>query len=734
MDFRGFLIFLLYYESLIYKTIIKMKVYNKNEVKNIALIGGAKSGKTTLAEAMLFSGGVISRRGTVEDKNTVSDYRPIEMERQSSISSTVLYSEQNGRKLNFIDVPGFDDFVGEVVTALRPAGTAVNVVNAQNGVEVGTEIAWRQTKKANKPMVFAINHLDHENSNFDEVISQMRIQFGKPGLTIIQYPINAGPGFNAYIDLLQQKLYTFNDDTDNPVITDIPAEHQEKAAILFNELVENAAENDDSLMETFFDKGTLTEDEIRKGLALGLLHRSVFPVICINAKANFGIKRMIQFLLNNVPSPADMAPVKLTNGEEVDMNSNEPMAFVFKTSIEEHIGEINFFKVYSGEISEGMEVMNTNTNTKERINQLYVVSGKKREKVEKVCAGDIGATVKLKNTSTNDTLTSLKDGESKITPVIFPDPKFRVAVKAENSSDDEKMATSLYNMAKYDKTIKVGYSKELRQHILEGQGELQLNLIKKMIEDEEKIKLVFYTPKVPYRETITKKASASYRHKKQSGGSGQFGEVHMVIQPYFEGYKDPTDFPVRGTEEHKLPWGGKLIFNNCIVGGAIDARFLPAILKGIMEKLDQGPLTGSYARDIVVYIHDGKMHPVDSNEISFKLAGRHAFKEAFKNAGPKILEPIYNVEVLMPEEKMGDVMTDLQGRRAIIMGMEAEGNYQKIKAKVPMAEMNRYSTTLSSICSGRAMFSMTYDSYAQVPGDVQEKLLKDYAEITEDED
>jgi elongation factor G len=711
-----------------------MKVYQTKEIRNIALVGGAKSGKTTLAEGMLFESGRINRRGTIDDKNTVSDYRPIELERQNSVSSSLLYAEFNGKKINIIDTPGFDDFVGEVVSALKVADTAVIVVNAQTGVEVGTEIAWRNTSKNHTPVIFAINHLEHENSNFDETIRQMKTQFGG-SLAICQYPLNPGHGFNSVVDLLKMKLLKFPENGGKPDVLDIPADEKGKAEEMQAAMIEDLASSDESLMEKFFENGTLTENEIQQALKIGLRKRGLFPVLCINAKHNMGINRLMEFIENNVPAPDEMPPVKTTNGKELKCNPKEPaIAFIFKTSIEPHFGEVSFFKVFNGEIAESGDLVNSTTDAKERLGQLFAVYGKNREKIEKVVAGDIAATVKLKNSPTNTTLVGSKNTSDVIETISYPEPKYRVAVKAQNQSDDEKLSSILTAMHKVDQTLVVQYSKELKQLILGGQGELHLNITKWQIENLDKIPIQFIAPKIPYRETITKSAKATYRHKKQSGGAGQFGEVHMMIEPYKEGMSWTTEFPVRGSDEIKLEWGGKLVMNNSIVGGAIDARFMPAILKGVMEKMEEGPLTGSYARDIVFYVYDGKMHPVDSNEISFKLAGRNAFKEAFKNAGPQILEPIYDVEVLVPEDKMGDVMTDLQGRRAIIMGMDREGNYQKIMARVPLAEMNKYATALSSITSGRAMYSMKFAEYSNVSPDIQQQLLKAYEESQEEEE
>jgi elongation factor G len=711
-----------------------MKVFQTNEIRNIALIGGAKSGKTTLAEAMLFEGGVITRRGAVEDKNTVSDYRPIELERQNSVSASVLYTLVDNKKINIIDTPGFDDFCGEVISALRVVDTAIMLVNGQNGVEVGTEISWRYSNRANTPVVFVVNHLDQENANFDETIRQMKAQFGK-NITLMQYPVNAGSGFNSIIDLLKMKMFVYPKGGGKPEIKDIPDSEKGKAEEMYAALMEELASKDESLMEIFFDKGVLTETEMQKALKTGLISRTIFPVLCTCAKQDMGVGRLLEFISGSVPAPNEMAGVKTADGKVLKCNVSDPTsAFIFKTSIEQHLGEISYFKVYSGEITEAMDMVNPDRQSKERLSQLFVVNGKGREKVEKMVAGDIGATIKLKNSYTGNTLNSQKNPDDVIVKTVYPEPKFRTAVKAKNTADDEKISTILHELAKMDPTLIMGYSRELKQMILQGQGELHLNLAKWHVETLEKIPVEYYAPRIPYRETITKPAKAMYRHKKQSGGSGQFGEVHMMIQPYREGMTEQTEFPIRGRDVIELEWGGKLQMNNCIVGGSIDARFMPAILKGVMEKMEEGPLTGSYARDIVFNVYDGKMHPVDSNEISFKLAGRQAFKEAFKNAGPKILEPIYDIEVIVPEDKMGEVMTDLQGRRAVIMGMDSEGNYQKILAKVPLAELNRYSTALSSLTSGRATYGMKFAEYAQVPGDIQEKLLKAYEEQENEEE
>jgi elongation factor G len=711
-----------------------MKTYSTKQIKNIALLGNAGSGKTTLAETMLFEGGVIDRRGDVESKNTVSDFHQIEQENQSSMYSSLMYTEYNGMKINIMDVPGADDFVGGTISSLHVADTGVIVINAQNGVEVGTEIHSRWLQKMNKPAVILINKCDHDQAHFEKAIESVKESFGNDAI-LAQYPVNAGPGFDSIVDIIQMKLYKYPKEGGKPEIKDIPDSEADRAEELRNELIEKAAENDEALMELYFENDTLTEDEMRSGITAGLVARGMFPVFCVSARKNMGVGRFMEFLTNVVPSAADLPPVVTNDGIEVKCDAGGPASiFVFKTSVESHIGEINYFKVMSGELREGVDLTNNITRNKERLSQIFIPVGKNRTKVTSLSAGDIGCTVKLKNTKTNHTLTS-PDASYVFGKIPFPEPKFRTAIRPLSEGDDEKLGEALSRMSQEDPTITVEYSKELRQIILAGQGEYHLNIVKWHLDNIFKVATEFISPKIPYRETITRAAQSDYRHKKQSGGAGQFGEVHMIVEPYTEG-SSPRDLfkldgkeykmSVRGVDTHKLPWGGVLEFVNCIVGGSIDARFLPAILKGIMEKLEDGPLTGSYARDIRVYVYDGKMHPVDSNEISFMLAGRNAFSKAFKVAGPKIMEPIYEVEVLVPSDYMGDVMSDLQGRRAIVQGMSSEKGFEKITARVPLAEMNKYSTALSSLTSGRAMYSMRFDVYTQVPGEIQEELLKAY--------
>ena len=711
-----------------------MKVYQTNEIKNIALLGSSGSGKTTLVEAMLFESGVIKRRGSIAAKNTVSDYFPVEQEYGYSVFSTVLHVEWNNKKLNIIDCPGSDDFVGSTVTALNVTDTAIILLNGQYGVEVGTQNHFRYTEKLNKPVIFLVNQLDNEKCDYDNILEQLKEAYGSK-VVPIQYPISTGPGFNALIDVLLMKKYSWKPEGGAPVIEDIPAEELEKATEMHKALVEAAAENDEGLMEKFFEQDSLSEDEMREGIRKGLVARGMFPVFCVCGGKDMGVRRLMEFLGNVVPFVSEMPKVQNTEGKEVapDVNGPESLYF-FKTSVEPHIGVVSYFKVMSGKVREGDDLLNADRGSKERIAQIYVVAGGNRVKVEELQAGDIGAAVKLKDVKTGNTLNG-KDCDYKFNFIKYPNSKYSRAIKPVNEADVEKMMTILNRMREEDPTWVIEQSKELKQTLVHGQGEFHLRTLKWRLENNEKLQVKYEEPKIPYRETITKAARADYRHKKQSGGAGQFGEVHLIVEPYKEGMPVPDTYKfngqefkinVKGTEEVPLEWGGKLVFINSIVGGSIDARFLPAILKGIMARMEQGPLTGSYARDVRVIVYDGKMHPVDSNEISFMLAGRNAFSEAFKNAGPKILEPIYDVEVFVPSDKMGDVMGDLQGRRAMIMGMSSEKGFEKLVAKVPLKEMSSYSTALSSLTGGRASFIMKFSSYELVPTDVQDKLIKDF--------
>ena len=712
-----------------------MKVYNSHDIKNIALLGNDGSGKTTLTETLLFHAGAIKRRGRITMKNTVSDYFPVEQEYGYSVFSTAFHVEWKGKKLNIIDCPGSDDFVGSAITALNVTDTAVLLLNGNFGPEVGTQNHFRYTEKLGKPVIFLVNQLDSENCDYDQVLDDLQTIYGSK-VVPVQYPVTTGPDFNSIIDVILMKKLTWGPDGGDYTMEEIPAEEYDKAEEMHKALVEAAAENDENLMEKFFETEHLTEDEMREGIRKGMVTRSIFPVFCVCAGKDMGVGRLMEFLGNVVPFVDEMPKVHNTRGVEVAPVEDAPTSvYFFKTGIEPHIGEVQYFKVMSGVLREGDELTNADRGSKERMAQIFVCSGAQREKVSQLSAGDIGCTVKLKDVRTGNTLNA-KDCDHRFNFIKYPNSKYTRAIRAVNEGETEKMMAALTRMRQEDPTWVVEQSKELRQILVHGQGEFHLRTLKWRLENIDKIQVEFYEQRIPYRETITRAARADYRHKKQSGGAGQFGEVHLIVEPYYDGMPDPTVFKfgnqeirvnIKGKEEVDLEWGGKLVFINSVVGGAIDARFMPAILKGVMSRMEQGPLTGSYARDVRVIVYDGKMHPVDSNELSFMLAGRNAFSQAFRDAAPKILEPIYDVEVFVPSDKMGDVMSDLQGRRGMIIGMQSENGYEKLTAKVPLKEMSTYSTALSSLTGGRASFIMKFASFELVPGEIQQKLVAELA-------
>ena len=713
-----------------------MKVYQTNEIKNIALLGNDGSGKTTLTESLLFEAGIISRRGRITQKNTVSDYFPVEQEYGYSVFSTVYHVEWNNKKLNIIDCPGSDDFVGAALTALEVTDTAVLLINGQYGPEVGTQNHFRYTEKLKKPVIFLVNQLDAEKCDFNSSLERLQEIYGSK-VVPIQYPLNEGPDFNSLIDVLLMKKYSWAPGGGAPTIEDIPESEKEKAMEMHKALVEAAAENDEGLMEKFFETEALSEDELREGIRKGLITRSIFPVFCVCAGKDMGVRRLMEFLGNVVPHVDEMPKVHNTRGEEIAIDANGPESlYFFKTGVEPHIGEVQYFKVMSGSVKPGDDLTNADRGSKERLGQIFCAAGANRMLVDQMVAGDIGCTVKLKDVKTGNTLNG-KDCDNRFDFIKYPNPKYSRAIKAVKEADTEKMMTALTRMRQEDPTWIVEQSKELRQTIVRGQGEFHLRTLKWRLENIDKIQVEYSEPRIPYRETITKSAQAEYRHKKQSGGAGQFGEVHLIVEPYADGMPDPATYKVNGVEtkmniksreEIDLEWGGKLVFINTVVGGAIDARFMPAILKGVMEKMERGPLTGSYARDVRVIVYDGKMHPVDSNELSFMLAARNAFSEAFKAAAPKILEPIYDLEVYVPADLTGDVMSDLQGRRALIMGMDMENGYQKLQAKIPLKELSNYSIALSSLTGGRASFTTKFASYELIPNDLQQQLISEHTE------
>lgn len=702
-----------------------MADFDTSHVKNIVLLGHAGCGKTTLAECMLYEAGLINRRGSVNENNTVGDYHPLEQERGNSIFSKLMHTKWRGYKINILDTPGYDDFVGEVLSALRVADTGIMLLNAAAGVEVGTDIIWEYTEKLRTPMIFAVNKVDHEKADFDRTVQEAKNHFGNK-VTVVQYPLNQGPGFNCIVDVLRMVMYCFKEEGGKPEKLPIPDSEKQKADDLHKELVEAVASNDETLMEKYFDKGELDEDEMREGLKKAMINHDLFPLFCLSAERNMGGGRLMGFIDNVCPSANEMPPQTTKSGEKLPCDPAGPAClFVYKTVSESHVGDLSFFKVYSGTVKTGMELVNESNGVVEKINQLFLMEGNKRIGVNELVAGDIGATLKLRNTHVNNTL-HVKTKNYELPPIEFPSPNMTVAIEPLKKGDEEKLAQALHQLREEDPTLIVEMSQELKQTLIHCQGDMHLAVAKWKIENIHKVEVKFSKPRIPYRETIRKTAEASYRHKKQSGGAGQFGEVYIRIEPYYEGMPEPAGLTVRGRDVFDLDWGGKLVYYNCIVGGAIDARFMPSILKGVMEKMQEGPLTGSYVRDVRVCVYDGKMHPVDSNDISFKIAGLMAFKQAFQQADPQILEPVYTVEVLCPDDLTGAVMGDLQSRRGLIEGMEAEGHFQKIKAKVPLAEMQDFSSSLRSLSQGRAKFKMKFDSYVPLSYELQRKLADEY--------
>lgn len=707
-----------------------MSEFDTAHVKNIALLGHSGSGKTTLAESMLFEAGVLHRRGSIEKKNTQGDYTDIEKERGNSIFSKLFHTPWKGYKINILDTPGYDDFSGEVISALRVADTGVMLLNASAGVEVGTDIIWEYTEKFKTPMIFVINQLDHPKAEFEKTIQEAKTHFGN-NVVLVQYPLNIGLGFNAIIDVLNMVMYEYTEEEKKPNKLAIPDSEREKAETLHKELIEAIASNDETLMEKYFDKGELTEDEMKEGLHLSMIRHDLFPVFCISAKQDRGVARLMGYIDNVCPSANEMPPQKTKSGEELKCDAKgQPCLFIYKTVNESHIGDLSLFKVYSGAVKAGMELINENTSVTEKLNQLFLIEGSKRIPVPELIAGDIGATLKLRNTHTNNTLHE-KGKNIELEPIVFPETKLSIAIANNKKGEEEKLAAALHQLREEDPTLRVEVSAELGQTLLHCQGDMHLAVIKWKLENIHHLDVAYLKPKIPYRETIRKAAEAQYRHKKQSGGAGQFAEVAIRIEPWYEGITEPQGLTVRGKETHDLKWGGKLVYYNCIVGGVIDIRFLPSIFKGIMDKMQHGPLTGSYVRDIRVCVFDGKMHPVDSNDMAFKIAGAMAFKDAFQRADPQLLEPIYAVEVLCPDELTGNIIGDLQVRRAIVEGFDSEGHFRVIKANVPLAEMGQYAQSLRSLTQARARFRMRFDHYAPVSFELQKKLTQVFSKEME---
>lgn len=701
-----------------------MNTYTSERVRNIVLLGHAGSGKSTLAETMLFESGTIARRGTIINKNTISDFHPVEKEKQRSVFSSLMTLDWRGHKINLIDTPGTLDFSGESFGSLKVSDTSIFVLDAERGVEVGTEMFWKQAANYQSIPIFVVNKIDAAKADFDRTVQMAKERFGRE-VVALQYPYEQGEGFHAIIDVLKMTMYEFPEAGVKPDKLPIPESHKDRAQLLHNELIEIIAENDETLMDVYFEKGTLDEDELIDGLRTCMLNRQIFPLFCVSAERNMGSGRLMGFIDAVAPTPLEVKGPELESGEELTSDKDGKAGiFIFKTYTEDHVGDLMYFRVYNGSVKSGMDLVNATTGNTSRLSTLFVSQGGKREEVSELKTGDIGAVVKLKDAAFGDTLHE-KGFDLKLKPIEFPQPSIRMAVKSVKKGDEDKIGMALNQLHREDPSLYVQHSQELRQMLVGGLGEEHLAVIKHSLSNRFKLDVEFIEPRIPYRETITKPVKTSYKHKKQSGGAGQYGEVHMLVEPWFDDMPPPPEITVRDIQVHELPWGGKFIFQNCIVGGVIDNRFMPAITKGIMDKLENGPLSGCRARDIRVSVFDGSMHSVDSNEAAFKTAGMMAFKKAFLDAAPQLLEPIYNVNVLVPSEFMGDVMGDLSTRRGQIQGMDSEGSLQTIHARVPLSEMNRYYTQLKSMTQGRANYSMEYAEYAPVPRDVQERVMRE---------
>ena len=706
-----------------------MNVYDADHIRNVVLVGHQGSGKTSLAEAMLFVSGTIHRMGSVNDGSTVSDYHTSEKERQMSIFSSLLHAEWDKHKINIVDTPGYPDFVGEVAGAMKVGDTAVFVMNATEGVEVGTELAWTYAADSGKPSMFVVNQIDRQQADFNRLVGQIKERFGASA-SVVQFP--AGDA-RSIIDVLLMKQLTFPaDQKGQAVVSDIPADFQDQAEDLHNALVEDIAVNDEALMELYFDKGELDEDEMRQGLHTAMLNRELFPIFCASGIENVGVSRLMSFIDNVCPSPAEMPPAATSEGDPVKAApAGPPVMFIYRTMAEQHVGDYSFFRVYSGTVEAGMDLENAQTGSGERLGQLYALNGRDRDTVAKMVAGDIGALVKLRNTHTNNTLRK-KGARSVIEPIAFPAPRYRTAIHAVNEGEEEKMAQGLHQIIEEDPSLQIVHDPHLSQITLGGQGELHLRIAQYRLKNKANVEIDFGKPRIAYRETVQKRARASYRHKKQTGGAGQFADISMLIEPLDGEFAPPDDIKVRGVAEAETGWGSKIQFIDGIVGGVIDMRrFFGAIQKGVLEAMQNGPIAGYPVGNVRVVIYDGGMHSVDSNENAFKTAARMCFRNVFRDASPVILEPIHEVEVTVPDSYTGEVMGDMNTRRARIQGIEAEGILQKIKAQVPEAELYRYSTSVRSMTQGRGIHTSTFLHYEPMPRNVQDQVVAEAAALEE---
>ena len=705
-----------------------MNAYDAKHIRNVALVGHQGSGKTMLAETMLHVSGAINRMGSIEEGSTVSDYHPSEKERGMSVFSSLLHVEWKGHKINIIDTPGYPDFMGEVVTAMKVVDTAVFVMNAAEGVQVGTELAWNYGEATKKPSLFVINHLDKSDADFQSLVTQIKERFGH-GATVVQIP--CGVGSRTIIDVLLMKQITFPENGD-PQISEIDEAYRTEAEELHTSLVEDIAENDEELMELYFENGTLSEEEMRQGLHEAMLSRQLFPIFVTSATQRIGTPRLMDFISNVCPSPAEMPPAEIVDGDPLPCDPNaSPVAFIYRTMAEQHVGDYSFLRVYSGTLEAGMDLVNAQSNSSERLGQLNVLNGNHREPVNKMTAGDLGALVKLKNTHSNDTL-RLRGSNVVIQPIEYPTPRYGTAVRPAREGEEDKLAQGMHQLHEEDPSLIIVHDQHLRQIVLQGQGEMHMQIAQYRLKNRFGIDVDFYKPRVAYRETIQANARSSYRHKKQTGGAGQFADISVMVEPLNGPFEPPTDISVRGEATIETAWGSKVEFIDGIVGGVIDMRrFFGAIQKGVMEATQDGPIAGYPVGDVRVVIYDGGMHSVDSNENAFKTAARMCFRAAFRDASPIMLEPIYDVKVTVPESYVGDVMGDLNTRRGRIQGIEAEGVFQNIIVQVPEAELYRYSTLLRSITQGRGIHSASFSRYEPMPRHVQDKVVEEAKEREE---
>jgi elongation factor G len=685
-----------------------MKEFAADHIRNICLVGHGGAGKTMLAEALLFTSGTINRLGRVEEGNTVSDYRVDEIERQISVSSALLFCDWKGTKINILDTPGYTDFTGDVKSSLHVSDTAVLLLKAVEGIEVGTELAWRYTQEYKNAVILVINKLDQENADYEKVVRQAKDIMGHDVLPL-QFPLKAGLGFEAIVDVVRMKLLKFAPGGNGKYTEEeIPAPVLDRAQELRQEMLEQIAETDEALLNKYLESSALSAEEIKQGLRAGMRERKLFPLLCAASTQNIGSSSLLDFIADYAPAPQEMGPIQATNAGGAAVTvlqdpAGPPVMFVFKTVSESHVGELSFFRVISGNVSPGLDMVNNKNGKSERLAQLFVMVGKDRKEIAKLNAGDIGAVVKLKDTHTNDTL-STKNFPVVIPPTVFPEAVFSMAIVPRSKGDEDKISSGMHSLHQEDPSFLFRVDPELHQTIISGQGEVHLDIMVKRLKQRYNVEVDLVDPKVPYRETIKATVKDSeYKHKKQTGGHGQYGHVHLRVEP--------------------LKRGAGFEFLDEIVGGVVPGKFIPAVEKGVVECMKEGVVAGYPVVDVRVALHYGSYHDVDSSEMAFKIAGSMAFRKGFMEAKPVLLEPIYNLEVRVPEDAMGDVMGDISSRRGKIAGMDSEGRHQIVRAQVPAAELHKYATVLRSMTGGRGVFTASMSHYEEVPREAAEKII-----------